>query len=53
LITPLVAWFAMNLMFLGWHIPAAFNFALENEHWHEFEYFLFSRDIDPFLVALD
>ena len=41
LTTPLVAWLAMNLMFLGWHIPAAFNFALENEHWHEFEHFCF------------
>src|SRR5882724_1878984 len=25
---PLVAWLAMNLVFLGWHIPAAYNYAL-------------------------
>ena len=41
LTTPLVAWFAMNLMFLGWHIPAAYDFALENEHWHEIEHMCF------------
>src|SRR5215469_991720 len=38
---PLVAWFAMNLAFLGWHVPAAYNFALEHEHWHEFEHLCF------------
>jgi len=38
---PLVAWLAMNLVFLGWHIPAAYNFALEHEHWHEFEHLCF------------
>jgi cytochrome c oxidase assembly factor CtaG len=41
LITPLVAWLAMNLVFLGWHVPAAYDFALENEHWHEFEHICF------------
>jgi cytochrome c oxidase assembly factor CtaG len=41
LITPLVAWFAMNLAFLGWHVPAAYDFALEHEHWHEFEHLCF------------
>jgi putative membrane protein len=41
LIIPLVAWLAMNLTFLGWHVPAAYDFALEHEHWHEFEHFLF------------
>lgn len=42
--TPLVAWFTMNLLFLGWHVPAAYNFALYHEHWHEVEHacFLFS-----------
>ncbi len=38
---PLVAWLAMNLMLLGWHIPAAYDFALENEHWHEIEHLCF------------
>jgi putative membrane protein len=41
LITPLVAWLAMNLVFLGWHVPAAYDFALEHEHWHQFEHLCF------------
>jgi cytochrome c oxidase assembly factor CtaG len=41
LISPLVAWMAMNLTFVGWHVPAAYDFALENEHWHEFEHICF------------
>jgi putative membrane protein len=41
LIVPLVAWLAMNLTFLGWHVPAAYDFALEHEHWHEFEHLCF------------
>ena len=38
LITPRVAWLAMNLAFLGWHIPTAYDFALEHERWHDFEH---------------
>jgi cytochrome c oxidase assembly factor CtaG len=41
LITPVVAWLAMNLAFLGWHVPAAYDFALEHERWHEFEHLCF------------
>ncbi|WP_263367797.1 cytochrome c oxidase assembly protein [Edaphobacter bradus] len=41
LISPLVAWLAMNLAFLGWHVPAAYDFALDNEHWHEVEHLCF------------
>jgi len=41
LITPLVAWLGMNLAFVGWHIPAAYDFALENEVWHEIEHLCF------------
>jgi cytochrome c oxidase assembly factor CtaG len=41
LITPLVAWLAMNLVFLSWHVPAAYDFALEHERWHEFEHLCF------------
>jgi putative membrane protein len=41
LTTPIVAWLAMNLIFLGWHIPAAYDFALEHERWHEFEHMCF------------
>jgi len=38
---PLVAWIAMNLIFLGWHVPAAYDFALEHERWHDFEHICF------------
>jgi len=41
LTTPAVAWIAMNLAFLGWHIPAAYDFALEHERWHAFEHICF------------
>lgn len=41
LTTPLAAWLLMNLIFLGWHIPDAYDFALEHEHWHEFEHACF------------
>jgi cytochrome c oxidase assembly factor CtaG len=41
LVTPTVAWIAMNITFLAWHIPAAYDFALEHEHWHEFEHLSF------------
>jgi putative membrane protein len=39
--SPLVAWIAMNLIFLGWHVPAAYDFALTHENWHEFEHACF------------
>ncbi|AEU37196.1 cytochrome c oxidase assembly protein [Granulicella mallensis] len=38
---PVVAWIAMNFIFLGWHVPGAYDFALEHEHWHEFEHLCF------------
>ena len=41
LATPLVAWLAMNLAFVGWHVPAAYDFALEHEKWHAFEHLCF------------
>ena len=41
LVKPVVAWLAMNLIFLGWHIPAAYDFALEHELWHDFEHICF------------
>ena len=31
----------MNFIFLGWHIPAAYDFALEHERWHDFEHICF------------
>jgi cytochrome c oxidase assembly factor CtaG len=41
LITPLVAWLLMNGCFLGWHVPAAYDFALEHETWHAVEHVCF------------
>jgi putative membrane protein len=41
LISPPVAWMAMNVVFLGWHVPAAYDFALKHEAWHEFEHICF------------
>jgi putative membrane protein len=38
---PLVAWLLMNVVFLAWHVPRAYDFALENEHWHDFEHICF------------
>ncbi|RXH54782.1 cytochrome c oxidase assembly protein [Granulicella sibirica] len=38
---PVVAWFAMNISFLAWHIPSAYNFALEHENWHAVEHICF------------
>jgi cytochrome c oxidase assembly factor CtaG len=43
-VTPVVAWVLMNGTFLAWHVPAAYDFALEHEGWHAVEHicFLFS-----------
>lgn len=41
LTTPLVAWLIMNFIFLIWHIPTVYDFALDHEHWHEFEHACF------------
>jgi len=41
LVTPLVAWTIMNVCFLGWHVPAAYDFALEHERWHVVEHICF------------
>jgi putative membrane protein len=41
LVTPIVAWLAMNLVLLGWHIPRAYDFALEHEYWHDVEHLCF------------
>jgi putative membrane protein len=35
------AWLAMNLTYIGWHIPKAYEFALSSENWHNFEHFCF------------
>jgi cytochrome c oxidase assembly factor CtaG len=41
LVTPAVAWLAMNIGYLGWHVPAAYDLALENEAWHGVEHLCF------------
>jgi putative membrane protein len=35
------AWLAMNLTYVGWHIPNAYEFALASDNWHNFEHFCF------------
>ncbi len=41
LVTPLIAWLAMNVTFLAWHVPGAYDFALEHETWHAVEHLCF------------
>lgn len=41
LVKPAVAWLAMNITLLGWHVPRAYDFAVENEVWHDFEHICF------------
>lgn len=36
-----VTWLAMNLTYVGWHVPKAYEFALASERWHNFEHFCF------------
>jgi cytochrome c oxidase assembly factor CtaG len=35
------SWLAMNLAYICWHIPAAYEFALSSENWHNFEHLCF------------
>jgi cytochrome c oxidase assembly factor CtaG/polyferredoxin len=44
LVHPATGWIAMNLAYLGWHIPAAYELALRSPGWHEVEHacFLFT-----------
>jgi putative membrane protein len=41
LLHPITGWLALNLAFLGWHIPGAFELALRSETWHEVEHACF------------
>jgi putative membrane protein len=36
-----VAWLLMNLSYLAWHVPAAYEFALRHDAWHEVEHACF------------
>ncbi len=38
---PKVAWIAMNVAYVGWHVPRAYEFALASENWHNCEHACF------------
>ncbi len=38
---PVVAWLAMNVAYLGWHVPQAFELTLRSEAWHNTEHMCF------------
>jgi putative membrane protein len=38
LIHPVSAWLLMNLAYLGWHVPAAFELTFQSEKIHQFEH---------------
>lgn len=38
---PIVAWFAVNAAFVGWHLPGPYELALRVESWHEVEHATF------------
>ncbi len=35
---PATGWIAMNVAYLGWHVPAAYELALRSPFWHEVEH---------------
>ncbi|MCU1225861.1 MAG: Cytochrome c oxidase caa3-type, assembly factor CtaG-related protein [Edaphobacter sp.] len=41
LVSPIMAWLAMNVTFLAWHFPVPYCFALEDEGWHVVEHLCF------------
>ena len=38
---PVAAWLAFNIVFLAWHLPKAYDYALRNENVHDFEHICF------------
>ena len=38
---PVFAWIAMNLAYMGWHVPAAFELTFRHEWIHDFEHVCF------------
>ncbi len=38
---PVLIWLAMNVAYLGWHVPAAFELTFRSENWHETEHMCF------------
>lgn len=41
LASPVIAWMLMNVTLLLWHVPAAYDFALQHEGWHDVEHICF------------
>jgi cytochrome c oxidase assembly factor CtaG len=41
LIHPVVAWLLMNIAYLGWHVPAAFELTFQSESIHQIEHACF------------
>jgi cytochrome c oxidase assembly factor CtaG/ferredoxin len=38
LMHPAFGWLSMNVAFIGWHVPAAYELALRSNGWHEVEH---------------
>jgi len=38
---PVFAWLAMNIAYLGWHVPPLFELTFQSEHIHNFEHLCF------------
>jgi cytochrome c oxidase assembly factor CtaG len=38
---PVFAWLAMNIAYLGWHVPAMFELTFQSEQIHDFEHLCF------------
>jgi len=41
LVHPVFAWLVMNVAYLGWHVPQAFELTLRSEAWHNTEHMCF------------
>ncbi len=48
---PVTAWLLMNIAYLGWHVPAAFELTFRSETIHQLEHACFFLDIDRILVG--
>jgi len=38
---PVFGWLSMNLAYLGWHVPVAYELTLHSESWHNIEHICF------------
>ena len=38
---PAFGWLAMNIAYIGWHVPAAYELTLRSQSWHEVEHACF------------